>query len=235
MIITCPACKTRYLVPDSAIGVTGRQVRCASCRHSWYEEPATEALPGMRASLGGAGPDLPTPPPIRHAHDIDRAAAPAAVTGIDPFAHEPPFRPRRNPMRQMTWAASIFAGVAMALVLLLLTFGVSGIAGWFGIGGHRDPLSIQITRKPDWSTMPSGSELLTITGRVVNPTPEVQNVPDIRAELRDAQGRTVYGWTITRPVKQLQPGGVAEFDSAAVDVPRGARALNLSFSDGRRD
>lgn len=38
MLIACPACSTRYVVPDSAIGVEGRSVRCAKCRHNWFQE-----------------------------------------------------------------------------------------------------------------------------------------------------------------------------------------------------
>lgn len=57
MIIACPACATRYVVPDSAIGVEGRTVRCAKCRHSWFQE----------------GPEITAPPPLR--------AEPAAAAG----------------------------------------------------------------------------------------------------------------------------------------------------------
>lgn len=41
MILTCPACSTKYVVKDGAIPLAGRQVRCASCKHSWHQEPET--------------------------------------------------------------------------------------------------------------------------------------------------------------------------------------------------
>ena len=39
MILTCPACSTKYVVKDGAIPPAGRQVRCASCKHSWHQDP----------------------------------------------------------------------------------------------------------------------------------------------------------------------------------------------------
>ena len=39
MILTCPNCGTQYVVKDGAIPPEGRQVRCASCKHSWHQDP----------------------------------------------------------------------------------------------------------------------------------------------------------------------------------------------------
>ncbi|MCY7280788.1 MAG: zinc-ribbon domain-containing protein [Sphingomonas bacterium] len=48
MILTCPACTTKYVVKDGAIPPAGRQVRCASCKHSWHQAP-DEAAPDGEA------------------------------------------------------------------------------------------------------------------------------------------------------------------------------------------
>ena len=48
MILTCPACSTKYVVKDGAIPPAGRQVRCASCKHSWHQDSQASdaATPG---------------------------------------------------------------------------------------------------------------------------------------------------------------------------------------------
>jgi predicted Zn finger-like uncharacterized protein len=62
MIIACPACATRYVVPDSAIGVDGRTVRCAKCKHSWFQEgPVLQLRP--EAEVRETSPPAPPPPP----------------------------------------------------------------------------------------------------------------------------------------------------------------------------
>lgn len=58
MIISCPACATRYVVPDTAIGMEGRTVRCAKCKHSWFQDPQEGAeTPSVTP------PPAPPPPP----------------------------------------------------------------------------------------------------------------------------------------------------------------------------
>jgi hypothetical protein len=109
---------------------------------------------------------------------------------------------------------------------------ITGLLARAGLpGGQVDiPLLLEVPRKPERRELPSGNELFALTGRVVNPTDTAQRVPDILAELRDAQGRVVYGWTITPPRRTIEARGRLEFDSAEIDVPKGSKKLNLSFS-----
>ena len=64
MIIACPACSTRYVVPDNAIGVDGRTVRCAKCKHSWFQEGASaEGVAASEQAAEAPPPSQPSPPP----------------------------------------------------------------------------------------------------------------------------------------------------------------------------
>jgi len=64
MILTCPACDTKYVVKDGAIPPHGRQVRCASCKHSWHQEPELVlAEPASDAEIDFGGPPPPRAEP----------------------------------------------------------------------------------------------------------------------------------------------------------------------------
>ena len=84
MILTCPACDTKYVVKDDAIPPGGRQVRCASCKHSWHQDPdIVTAEPASAADIDFGGP-----PPADPGHaeqplaDIpDQARAEGMIAG----------------------------------------------------------------------------------------------------------------------------------------------------------
>ena len=227
MILQCPQCQTRYLVPDSAIGGDGRTVRCANCRHSWFQEPTpldltaetTQSVP-LPAPVRAVAPD---PPPFSEAPP-EPDAEPA-----DAHAPRAAFRPRANPVRRWTAAALVAGALMLAAIAAITWLGAPGFGAWLGLAPADSPLRLKdnpIERRE----LENGSELFAVSGQVTNPSATRQRVPDIRAELRDAQGRLVYSWTITPQQRTLAPGGSVDFNSAKLDVPANSKRLELSFA-----
>ena len=82
VIIACPACATRYAVPDSAMGVDGRTVRCAKCRHSWFQEGPVAAV-APPAPVQAPPPAPPAPAPVAPVPEAQEEA-PAATAVAEP-------------------------------------------------------------------------------------------------------------------------------------------------------
>lgn len=232
MLLVCPNCGTRYVVPDSAIGVQGRQVRCANCKHSWFQDgarpenveaeakPAPLPRPAKSGEEARVDDDLPPPPP--------QFSSLAGARG----GPEMPRRARRNPARYWTVAA-----IAFALIVVLL-IGSNMIFGWMSAGlPHAEtdpPLQIIADPNPDRQTIRNDgrdTEYFAASGTIVNPTDQEQPVPPLLIVLYDAQGRKVYDWVAKPRVSTLPPGGSVEFDDAQLEVPRSAERMQIFWSE----
>jgi predicted Zn finger-like uncharacterized protein len=90
------------------------------------------------------------------------------------------------------------------------------------------PLAL-VTTHMDRQRLESGNELLTVSGRVINPTGKQQDVPPLQAQLKTRDGKIVYSWTIPPPAQSLPPGASASFNSAELKVPPGGEELTITI------
>jgi predicted Zn finger-like uncharacterized protein len=295
MILTCPSCGTQYVVKDDAIPPGGRQVRCASCKHSWHQDPEGAAEPepqaleesAAEAPVAEAPADDDDDESLAEATLIDPRSGPeaeerayeeAAIDEAEDTAGEPPAAEAEAPSD--TYAAAQFditrkdeveapaesdwseppqpeavsddfppyptpdeeaprrrSPVLIILIIVLVVIAAAA-AFWFlappewkarlGLAAvGTSPLAL-VTTHMDRQRLESGNELLTVTGRVINPTSREQQVPPLQAQLKTRAGQIVYSWTIAPPARTLGPGASASFNSAEVNVPPGGDELTIT-------
>jgi predicted Zn finger-like uncharacterized protein len=283
MILTCPNCGTQYVVKDGAIPPQGRQVRCASCKHSWHQDSEETAEAESVANLPPepisepdvvAGDENETvteatlieprsgPEAEERAYeeaviedrspDADAEYAPLAEAPADAVAAPEPepadwrappgdeaqddeFSPfpapdevaprRRSPLLTILLIVLIVAALAAAFWFLAPPE-IKARLGLAAVG--TTPLQL-VTTHMDRQKLESGNELLTVTGRVINPTSRDQAVPPLQAQLKSSTGKVVYSWTIAPPARSLAPGASAPFNSAEVNVPPGGDELTITL------
>ena len=188
------------------------------------EQPATvapaaeaeEADPVQRATAAEA--DWNEPPTAEPTTDM-----------FSPFAEDEE-QPRRRG-----------AGAGVLIVVLLII--AAAAAFWFfappnlkaklGLPSEgATPLQL-VTTHMDRQHLESGNDLLTLTGRVINPSAKEQVVPPIQAQLKNRSGKVVYSWTIQPPAQTLPAGASASFNSAEVSVPPGGDELTITLGDAK--
>jgi predicted Zn finger-like uncharacterized protein len=173
-----------------------------------------------------AAADGPEPPVAAE----DWNAPPEAEASPDmfsPFAGEDEEAPRRS-------------GALTRVLIVALVIVVAAVAFWFlapadvkarlGLASAAaSPLQVSNPPHVERLQLASGNELLTVSGRVINPTSREQDVPPLNARLTNQAGKLVYSWTIQPPARSLAAGASASFNSAEVNVPPGGEYLTITL------
>lgn len=179
----------------------------------------------------------PSPSPIPPEADVVGLAEAAPSHRLEWVEEDDDFSPfaPREPEEVRSRSGIILA----AVVVLVIAAIVAGL--WFlapaewrqrlGIAeAGETPLQLMMTHS-DRTQLASGNEFLNISGRIINPTDEQQQVPPIHAQLHDGSGKVVYKWTIPPPTKTIPPGGSASFNSAELNIPPAAQELTVTLGE----
>jgi hypothetical protein len=192
-------------------------------------EPVESTLPSAEA----AAPDELAMAEEPAADEWRPPAAPAEespATAEEEFVGYAPIADDEEPKRR--WPLII--GLVVLIVAAAAAFWFFAPPEWKARAGIAQagttPLQLMISPGSGRVALESGNELITISGRVINPTDEALNVPPIRAELRDKTTKAlVHRWTIDPPTRVLGPRSSASFNSAEVNVPKGGDELTVTL------
>ena len=154
--------------------------------------------------------------------------AEAADDEFSPFPAADEVAPRR---RSPVVALLIVIIIAAALAVAFYFLAPPEWKARLGVGTGMTSQLALVTTHMDRQQLASGNQLLTVTGRVINPTSSEQAVPPLHAQIRTRAGKVVYSWIIDPPARTLAPGASASFNSAEVNVPAGGDELTISLGE----
>jgi predicted Zn finger-like uncharacterized protein len=232
MILTCPACSTRYQADETKFSPAGRNVRCHKCGHVWYQpapEPEGEPEPVFVA---------PEPPPP----SAFEAPPPQAYMQPPSFAvesREQAPKPRSPWLRHLLLGVG-WAGLAAIVVLVgwtAMVYRQQIVAAWpqsasfySKLGLQTNASGLQIVDHQYHEEIRDGQSTLVVTGRLVNISGRELSVPQIRVTLSDHDKRELYHWTFMPAVISLHPGQTTRFVTRLSSPPAATRHLELRFA-----
>jgi len=209
MILNCPSCRTRYVVPATVFAAGSRQVRCARCKHSWKAE-----LPKEIEVVGEAAPDIAPPP---------EKAAPIPPGSNLPVPIKHPFLSRLW-RTQRTGIVTFFAILLVGVILgnrfapyLKLPENLPDVVS-HSLEGAEDGLEFDQMRSE--LKYDDGITKLILNGKIKNKSKKSLNVPPIIAEAMGPDGSIIQSWQIDPPKAKLDPEEEAPF-SSSINAPKG--------------
>jgi predicted Zn finger-like uncharacterized protein len=231
MILTCPACSTRYQVDETQFSPAGRNVRCTKCGHVWRQNaPELEGEPE---------PVFVAPEPQPSAFE-----APPPQAYMQPPSYTVAWQ-EKAPKRRSPWLRRIllgmgWVGLAAIVVLIFWTATVYRqqiVAAWPQSASLYSTLGLKVNAaglKFDnveyHQETEGGQATLVVTGKLANISGRELSVPQIRVTLSDDDKRELYHWTFMPAVISLHPGQTTRFVTRLSSPPAGARHLDLRFA-----
>jgi predicted Zn finger-like uncharacterized protein len=214
MIVTCPNCSARFMVDASALGPTGRQVRCGRCKEAWFQGPAE-------------------PEALRLEQTVPEFVIRPRTPGSNLPAIKPP--PPRN-LRTFGWLLLVLLLIGALAVAWYnrdtLASRISGldslIDGIFGPTALTTTAVLEIPSERISFTRQDAA--LVVKGVIVNASDIEREVPPLELVLSAARGGTVTTHPFTAKANRVPAKGTVEYEARVENVPPAAETMTVRFA-----
>lgn len=230
MIVSCPACATRYDLPNETSS-DATVMRCQRCGHGWMEAPATavsDLVPVRADNSHAEAADEAEARVIAEARKIARAAR---------LAEHKAITARERRAVQMRGWAGLAAGVCLLLGAVVLmperiVQASPAAAKLYSLAGKTVNIyGLTISSIEQQYMIVNGQPVLALRGHIANITEGDRRVPPLRFVLRNASGDQLHAWTLNSVGKgPIGAGVVSSFVTRLAAPPEGVESVEIRFA-----
>jgi predicted Zn finger-like uncharacterized protein len=248
MLITCPSCASAYDLPAERIGGTGRKVRCASCRESWFvASPEDKLAGGGRPALESEAErgdfeivTRPVPSPHSPRPEVEASGPPAGRSRARAGARRGgPSRKKGAGALRVLVRAAVIGAVCLAPPILLADRHrvVAAMPGtntlYRAIGLPVNLVGLSFTEVRSTTLRENDAPVLEVTGEILNDGRVARGVPPLQITLEGGGGEALYSWSARAVDGELAVGQRAPFRVRLTAPPPEARQVVVTFREDR--
>ena len=211
MIVSCPACQSRFEVGQDQLGYDGRIVRCGKCGNCWHQMPDNDP----RAAVAAALEEEPPAPLRRRPASAPRKKSRGVAAGW---------------ILLLLFVAGLAAGGWFERQRIVTQFPqLADVYALIGVPVAASGPLLKLSDVQLESDQVDGEIVITVRGVVTNISDRKQTLPMLRAQLVDSAGEVLTEWTFAPPQGELDASGSVSFLTDTRNPPEGAQNLNITF------
>lgn len=240
MILTCPQCTTRYLLPAVVLAPDGHNVKCSNCEEVWFQIPDPEELAELQAS-DVYEVDAPPAESFEDFVDIPEGVRPdVELDQVHTDEDDTSAAIAASGLKGMIGGYAAAACVFFAVLGVLVAAKTTMVGAWPPSAALYQMLGMSIDApgeglvfdriQAESQGMGERGEELMIAGKIINLTNKDQNLPVIEASLRSPTGTILESLYIEVPENKVPAESEIQFMQNYESTHEGAYDVSVRFA-----